>query len=74
MEKLSLELNFIDNFCQNIEKFCEPVLLGIHSKPTEFTRNWIEIEKNFQCALQEQKLGKSFVCFFGKFKAPQFPF
>ena len=40
VEKLS-----IDNFCQNIKR------LRIHSKPTEFTHNRTEIDKNFQCAL-----------------------
>ena len=26
-------------------------MLRIHSKPTELTKNWSEIEKNFQCAM-----------------------
>ena len=33
-EKLSLDLIFIDNFCQNIKSFCEQnSMLRIHSKP-----------------------------------------
>ena len=51
-KKLSLDLIFIDNFCQNIRIFCkENSMLQIHSKPTEFTQKRTEIDKNFQCVV-----------------------
>ena len=51
--KLSLELIFIDNYCQNIKTFCKQnSMLRIYSKPTEFPKNWTGIDKNFQCALR----------------------
>ena len=47
VEKLSLALIFVDNFCQNIKRFCKQnCMLRIHSKPTEFTQNRTEIDKN----------------------------
>ena len=53
LEKLSLDLNLIDNVCQNIKSFCKQnCMLRIYSKPTEFTENRTEIYKNFQCAVR----------------------
>jgi hypothetical protein len=50
-EKLSVDWIFIDNFSQNIKSIIKQnFMLRIHSKPTEFTQNWKEIDKNFQCA------------------------
>ena len=55
--KLSLDLIFIDNFCQNIKSFFKQnSVLRIHSKPSEFTQNWTEIDKNFQCAVHNSFL------------------
>ena len=52
VEKLSLDLIFIDNFCQNTKSFSKQnSILRFHSKPTEFTQDRIEIDKNFQCIL-----------------------
>ena len=52
VEKLSLDLIFIDNFCHNIKSVCKQnSLLRIHSKHTKFTQNQTEIDKNFQSAM-----------------------
>ena len=52
--KWGKDLIFINNFWQNIKSFCKQnSILRIHSKPTEFTQNGTEIEKNFHCGLVE---------------------
>ena len=52
LEKLSLDLNLINNVCQNIILICKrSCMLRIHEKFTEFTENRTEIDKNFQWAV-----------------------
>ena len=52
VEKLSLDLIFIDNFCQNIKSVSKQnSMLRIHSKPTEFPQNQTKIDK---CALKRR--------------------
>ena len=52
VEKLSLDLIFIDNFHPKYQKFCKQnSMLRIHSKLTEFTPIWTENDKNFQFVL-----------------------
>ena len=48
VEKLSLDLIFIDNFYVNIKSFSKRnCVLRINSKSTEFPQNRTEIDKNF---------------------------